>query len=100
MINPLKYSAQIFFSLLILQVFSPPAKAASYSNDSTAFQQPKDTVPEPSIFRKIGRYMDSLMNRRYRDSVLQKIAKVDDTVIQEDNTMQKSEKIFARHRYF
>ena len=41
--------------------------------------------------------MDSLRNRRYRDSVLHKITKQDDTITVDDNRMQKSELIFSRH---
>ena len=41
--------------------------------------------------------MDSLKNRRYRDSVLEKITRHSDTVIQEDNPMEKSERVFSRH---
>jgi len=41
--------------------------------------------------------MDSLRNRRYRDSMLQKITRNNDTVIPNDNSMEKSEKIFSSH---
>lgn len=96
MINPLKYSAQIFFSLLIIMAFDAPLQANTSIYVSNLPQE-KDTVPEPSIFRKIGRYMDSLMDRRYRDSILQKIGKVADTVIVEENEMEQSERIFSSH---
>jgi hypothetical protein len=56
-----------------------------------------DTTPDPSIFRKIGRYMDSLRNRRYRDSVLQKITRQDDSIIPDDKRMERSERVFSRH---
>jgi hypothetical protein len=41
--------------------------------------------------------MDSLKNRRYRDSVLAKITKHDDSVVVEENQMEKSERVFARY---
>lgn len=41
--------------------------------------------------------MDSLKNRRYRDSVLEKITRHRDSVVAEDNHMEKSERIFSRH---
>ena len=96
MINPLKYSIQILFCLLTLCCKYQEVEAETLFGESKSYQE-KDTVPEPSIFRKIGRYMDSLRDRRYRDSVLQKITRQNDTIIPDDNSMQKSERIFSPH---
>lgn len=93
--NPLKYTVQIFLIVLFFAgVF--PSVHAEYAFYGTEHSQQNDTVP-PSIFRKIGRYMDSLRNRHYRDSVLQKITKHDDSVIAEDRSMEKSERIFSSY---
>jgi hypothetical protein len=98
MINLLKYSVRIFIGVLLFLRVCPSLEAEYPSAGPEWYQQP-DTVPSPSIFRKIGRYMDSLRNRRYRDSVLQKITRQDDSVITGDDNsnMQKSERIFARY---
>ena len=86
--NPLENSAKRFLALLLfVSLFvSTRAERGFYANNDHFH---RDTVPETSIFRKIGNYMDSLKNRRYRDSVLQKITRHDDTVVVEDNSMQK-----------
>ena len=94
--NPLKYSIQIFLSVVLLIAFYPSVEAEDVFYGTYEFQQ-KDTVPPSSIFKKIGRYMDSLKNRRYRDSLLQKITREDDSVAPEDNSMELSERYFSRH---
>ncbi|MBC7828200.1 MAG: hypothetical protein H7122_10670 [Chitinophagaceae bacterium] len=93
--NPLKHTVQILAIVFFcLALYLQPVQAENNFYDTEHYQQ-KDTVPPSSIFRKIGRYMDSLRNRRYRDSVLLKITRHDDSVIADDNAMQKSEQIFA-----
>jgi hypothetical protein len=94
--DPLKYTILIFLTGVLFVGIYPGVKAENPFFKTENYQQ-KDTTPSPSIFRKIGRYMDSLTRRRYRDSVLQKISRDNDTVVVEDNRMQKSERIFSRH---
>ncbi|RAJ10935.1 hypothetical protein LX64_00542 [Chitinophaga skermanii] len=62
----------------------------------------RDTVPveqkqKKRWFRKVNDYVDSLKNRRFRDSVLRKISKANEPPKPEDSSMYKSEKYFTEH---
>ena len=96
MFNPLKYSVRILFCFAMFCGMATLAHGKRPFSWEEPYQD-KDTVPSTSIFKKIGNYMDSLKNRRYRDSVLQKITRQNDTIVPEENSMEKSEKTFARH---
>lgn len=78
--------------VLITLLWLMATKAGATVHFSSPFDN--DTVPKKSIFQKIREYRDSMMHRRYRDSVLGKIAKVDAPEPKEDSTMVKSERKF------
>ena len=94
MFNPLKKCISALLLVLSLGMY-PTVQAGGY----IPFQEEpkKDTVPASSIFRKIGDYMDSLRNRKFRDSVLAKITKQDEPAPPPDDRIQRSERAFSRY---
>lgn len=96
--NTLKYSVQIVLNVVLIVGVHSTLHAEKVGN-TPIIDPKKDTVPSPprSIFRKIGDYMDSLRNRHYRDSVLEKISRHNDSIFTDENGMQKSELIFSPH---